>query len=461
MAFENDIELSIGAHSEGFEQTLKQSEAELRRFIRGVEKETQRSWETVSNQIRRSVVHIGGDMAGQAAASLRQQERLYWNQQYALAPGMGQGPMVEPGRMASDTAAALTASQTSMRSLVKAGAYVAATVEGIHLVTKLWNEDLEGAGKIITSLPFGVGHLASSLGAILSEWGGINKIAEQTKKVTEEWDTVVANMKIRFKALRRDRAIEASILADERAAALALMPQDQRAFMQLAWGLSERLKGATSEKEREAILKRYNAERLALIRQQTDREDAEYDRRYMQQRADDEHQYRERLRQQERAHDEYLRRERDFTDHLLQDDESRRTVEDELNEARLRAAGKTREAEQAQILATFNARIREAERQKRVELARMLRETRDLEIQIAGRHGMEERQRGLGPMISRFLTGLPGASVGVSNKWDKDQKKLGEIKDEAKKHNTLLERMINVIREQGWGGERIAVYAGN
>lgn len=65
------------------------------------------------------------------------------------------------------------------------------------------------------------------------------------------------------------------------------------------------------------------------------------------------------------------------------------------------------------------------------------------------------------PIVSRFLTGLPGASVGVSNKWDKDQKKLGEIKDEAKKHNTLLERMINVIREQSWGGERIAVYAGN
>jgi len=52
------------------------------------------------------------------------------------------------------------------------------------------------------------------------------------------------------------------------------------------------------------------------------------------------------------------------------------------------------------------------------------------------------------PLVSRFLTRQPGSTVNVSNAWSKNERKLGELKVESRKHNVLLERLIQVVRDQ-------------
>jgi hypothetical protein len=63
------------------------------------------------------------------------------------------------------------------------------------------------------------------------------------------------------------------------------------------------------------------------------------------------------------------------------------------------------------------------------------------------------------PVSARFLTHLPGTMLGASAQ-DKGEKRLIEIKSEARKHNTLLERLIQVTKEQLGSKPLIPVWTG-
>lgn len=440
MFAQRDILITLGADGSNFQDALKQAQNDVKAFVREVEK-TSKS-ENIGQIRNRTMRAMGLDPWAERAKSARQEMELFQRDRFA-APGIGQ-EMVAPHRISSETAAMLDKSRISIGGIAKASAASAAAIEAAAIATKIWKGDIAGAADVIKTLPFGIGSVARALEGVLGEWTGITAEIEKQKELqtqsNRDWDATVGNMKRRN---RDKKAVE----DNQRAAAMALASEKDKPFMQLDAEHQARMKAAHSDAERNAILKRYQAERIALIRQQTDREMAEVDRQFEQDRKRDEDKKKE-----------ALEREKDFIEKQQKAKEDAMKLDGELEVARLKAAGKTREAEQAAIRSHYAILIRDAYVANNHMKVKSLEELRDLAIAAVKPETSKKAQNTA--ISARFLTGMPGSSVNVSSQWEKNEKRLGELRTEAKRQNTLLERLIQVTREQMGGTERIMVYNG-
>jgi len=401
MGYESDILVSIGGNASGFQQALQQAEAEVKSFVRQVEAETGQTMETVRHRVARS---MGTSLASEHAGYSRDLQAMVRRDMYPTAPGLGQ-EMVAPGLMGKAIGGGRDAA--ILRSFEQIAKVVAAVKTGLALVNatqEAWNGNIRKTKQALEKLPPVIKE-ASQAGWWLGE------------KVADRWIPQVYGGNVRGQGPRAQALAEEAYQIDQAIAADAAKKAQNKAA--------------------------YDA--MMAQRELTDPMNAEAERRFAEERE-----------KRQRAHEEALRRDREFIKAQMDQQREIARVESAIRAQRLRDVGKFSDAEKETIRAGFEDQIRLAEAAGKKHLADMLRTLRDLELAAAGANRSTSHV-GVTPTVSRFLTRAPGTMVGVSNAWDKNERRLTELKAEARKQGRLLERIARAIER---GGQKLLVYGG-